>query len=224
MAQGIICITPITAFKDYFGLTIELALIDLGKLKEALLLPERYTVEKVERAFYNGYKDCAAITVSSPDIPEVVQGEPLPNVLPCHFSVIGSDSPNAYNISLQDILIDGVSAIREEDKERKVTIEIKEARGTHADARSKQFQGFAKLLFESLYDQFNNLHHQEDDGRDKEAEQTKKGILETIAEAGYDLLDHAIGYICNEMADVIPYREAAELIPDLTEWPKDKSP
>jgi hypothetical protein len=124
MPQGIICISPITAFKDTFDLTIDPTLIDLEKLKGALLLPNRYIIERVNKPAR--YRDSAEIIVSSPDIPES-QGE-MPNVSPCYLSTTDSESPKTYTVSLQDILINGVSAIREEDKQKKRIIEVKEVK------------------------------------------------------------------------------------------------
>lgn len=102
---------------------------------------------------------------------------------------------------------------KETDKEQAMT--------NTENPRQTQFQGFAKALFDQLYDQFNNLHYQEDDGRDKEAEQTREGILETIAEAGYDLAAHTIDQITLTTRELYTDRELLELIPDLTELPKD---
>lgn len=95
--------------------------------------------------------------------------------------------------------------------------------------RSTQFQGFAKLLFDELYDQFNNLYCQEDDGayqgRDKEAEQTRKDIQETIACRAYDLISHACSEIDMEQdarERSLLYVPMMESVPDMTEWPNEE--
>ena len=84
--------------------------------------------------------------------------------------------------------------------------------------RDEQFQGFAKLLFSGLYDQFNNLHYQEDDGEEKEAEKTKQGILDTIAEGVHDFAAHIRGHIYTQEVKQSSYE-----IPDMTEWPKEQA-
>lgn len=135
MSQGIICITDLAAFKDTFDLTIDPALIDLGKLKEALLLPDRYIIERVHKPLYL-YRDSAEIIVSSPDIPEW-QGETLPTVTPCHCYEHISEDGKTRTVSLSDILINGVSAIKEEDKKRKKVVVIKEVKDVSAIAHEK---------------------------------------------------------------------------------------
>lgn len=114
-------------------------------------------------------------------------------------------------------------------KEHKVIIGIKEVREVQDHPRNTQFQGFAEALFDQLYDQFNNLHYQEDDGRDKEAEQTREGILETIAEAGHDLAVHAVknAYDIDKHGNCGPLEDKEARIrvshlPDLTELPKEQ--
>jgi len=122
MAQGIIQVSPI-GLEDRIDLTIDPALIDLDKLKETLLLPDRYAVEQVRRGghYFKGHGYIEVI-VSSPDIPEV---ETLPSVTPIYTSESSKDF-KTRTVFLSDILVNGVSAIKEEDKERKATIEIKE--------------------------------------------------------------------------------------------------
>lgn len=204
MAQGIIQVSS-NAFKDYFDLTIDPALIDLGKLKEAFLLPERYQVDQVRRAAYWHIYDIEVV-VSSPDIPEVPDGKALPTITP-YFFAESNDDFRTRTTSLSDILIDGVSAIREEDKGRKVTIEIKEVIDAHADARNTQFQGFAKLLWEELF-RLNVIGARTYAGYAKKAERV-------IAQRAYDLAHHVV-------ENVSAYNMLS--IPDLTELPKDKSP
>jgi len=205
MPQGVIEISHPDAFKDHFDLTIDPALIDLDKLKERLLLPERYTVEQVRRSkpVYGIQRDCVEILVSSPDIPEA-QGE-MPNVTPCYFSVTSSDDPKTYTVSLQDILINSVSAIREEDKERKVIIEYNDAIEVKEDARNTQFAGFAKLVMGELLTYFGDFEDME----------------KIIAERAYDLVEHSVRYhLCGDKY----YRsleEKVKAIPDLTEWPSN---
>jgi hypothetical protein len=124
-SQGIIRIEPVLV-KDYIDLTADPALIDLGKLKEVLLLPERYIVEQVRRYMpYNLDKPIIEIIVSSPDIPEVAEGESLPIVLPW-YTYETSEDRKTKDVSLADIMINGVSTIKEGDKQRKVIVEIKE--------------------------------------------------------------------------------------------------
>ena len=94
------------------------------------------------------------------------------------------------------------------------------------NARDAQFAGFAKLLFDELYDQFNNLRCQEDDGtyeeRDKEAEQTRKNIQGNIASRAYNLAFHAALHINERDCDVLGFEEAVRRIPDMTEWPEEQ--
>jgi len=85
--------------------------------------------------------------------------------------------------------------------------------------RDEQFKGYAKLLFSGLYDQFNNLHYQEDDGEEKEAEKTKQGILDTIAEGAYDFAAHIRGHIYTQEV-----KQSSYAIPDMTEWPEEQQP
>ena len=49
---------------------------------------------------------------------------------------------------------------------------------------------YAESLYHKLYDQFNNLFIEYDDGREEEAAQTREDILETIAESTHDLSLH----------------------------------
>ena len=95
------------------------------------------------------------------------------------------------------------------------------------NARDAQFAGFAKLLFDELYDQFNNLRCQEDDGtyeeRDKEAEQTRKNIQGNIASRAYDLVCHACVHVNNEqMSQILGSLHPNAMIrnmPDMIELP-----
>lgn len=205
MAQGIIHIDGLDRFKDHFDLTVDPALIDLGKLKEALLLPERYTVEQVVRKRSNHF-DYAEITVSSPDI---LQGYPLPNVTPCYLNE-NSEDGKTKTISLHDILINGVSAIREEDKERKVTIEIKD---THA-SRDTQFMGFAKLLWDEISDIM-----AEATAYGREYSINESEIEYAIARRAYDFLKH--GFRESDVWHRKGLDAAVQSIPDLTEWPSE---
>lgn len=200
MAQGIIRIDALDEFKDYFDLTVDPALIDLGKLKDVLLLPERYTVEQVIRKRSNHF-DYAEITVSSPDI---LQGYPLPNVTPCYLNENSKDG-KTKTISLHDILIDGISVIREEDKERKVTIEIKGVRDLSSNPRDTQFMGFAKLLVEEIIWKVPaTIYPLEIDISDK--------LEKLLARRAYDLAHHVV-------ENVSAYNMLS--IPDLTEWPSN---
>lgn len=123
--QGIIRIEPVVV-KEYIDLTADPALIDLNKLKESLLLPERYVVEQVRRYMpYNLDNPLIEIIVSSPDIPEVPQGEALPIVW-FWYGYETSEDRKTKTVFLSDIRINGVSAIKEGDKQRKMTVEIKE--------------------------------------------------------------------------------------------------
>lgn len=98
--------------------------------------------------------------------------------------------------------------------------------GLVLDKRDTQFQGFAKLLYDELYDQFYNLRCQEEDmdymGRNKEAEQTRKEIKITIARRAYDLAYHAAFYIDERDCDVFGFEGAMQRIPDMTELPKEQ--
>ena len=101
--------------------------------------------------------------------------------------------------------------------------------------RDIQFAVFAKLLFDELYDQFNTLRCEEDDGdyegRNKDAEQTRKNIQENIARRAYDLVNHTIIELScqdaldfsNPNLDKYEYatNEMVSIIPDMTEWPKE---
>lgn len=120
--QGIILIEPIVV-RDYIDLTADPALIDLGKLKDVLLLPERYVVEEVRHIHV--YYDLALIIVSSPDIHKVPEDEELPHVTLCCLHENCGDG-KTRTVSLADIKINGVSVIKEEDKQRKVIVEIKD--------------------------------------------------------------------------------------------------
>lgn len=200
MAQGIIQVSP-SAVQDFIDLTVDLALIDLGKLKDVLLLPERYTVEQVrhnEFSILNGYVE---VVVSCSDIPEVTQGETLPSVTPW-FSCEFNEDYKTRTIFLSDIKIDGVSAIQEDDKDRKVTMEIKEVRDAHADARDTQFQGFAKLLMDGLLPYFGDFEDME----------------RIIAQHAYGLVEHTLKH-----APLTEYEAKAEDVPDFTEWPKEEA-
>lgn len=90
------------------------------------------------------------------------------------------------------------------------------------NARTTQFAGHAQAVYDKLYDQFSNLFIEVDDCRDAEAEQTRKNILETIAESDYDLACHAIEHsgLVPRSADSV--REYILNVPDLTELPKEK--
>lgn len=94
------------------------------------------------------------------------------------------------------------------------------------NARDTQFQNFAKLLYESLYDQFSNLFVEEDDGDMEKAKQTNKGIQETIARRVYDLVEYACVNINNEQVKQIRMslhpNAMIRAIPDMTELPKDR--
>jgi hypothetical protein len=123
MAQGIINVS-LSALEGIIDLTIDPALIDLGKLKEILLLPDRYTIDRVAKSAWR--KDCVYITVSSPDIPSMKNhSEMLPIVTPFYCSENGEDHKTRI-FSLLDIKVNDVSIIREEDKGRKMTVDIKE--------------------------------------------------------------------------------------------------
>src|SRR5580765_5672815 len=127
MAKGIICITPI-AIKEDIDLTVDPSLVDLDKLKEVLLLPERYVVEEVKHGHLqlrNVYHDYVEITVSSPDIPEVSEDEALPDVMPCYLCE-NSEDRKTSTISLEDIKVNNISVIKEDDKKLKRAIKIKE--------------------------------------------------------------------------------------------------
>jgi hypothetical protein len=91
--------------------------------------------------------------------------------------------------------------------------------------QNTQFSGHAKTVYEKLYDQFSNLMIQESDGsyqgRDKEAEQTRQGIIETIAECDYDLVKHTVEHIDPKDLDVLGIEETVQRIPDLTTWSKE---
>jgi hypothetical protein len=214
MPQGIICISPITAFKDTFDLTIDPALIDLGKLKEALLLPDRYTVERVNKPIYGPYRDCAEIIVSSPDIPES-QGESLPTVTPCYLSTTSSEAPKTYIISLQGILINGVSAIREEDKEHKRIRGFKEVKDLSArSARDTQFRGFAKALVTEITDEVRVIISPlNTDISDK--------LEKLIARRAYELAKHVIDNLRANYMEDWKTKQIMPKIPDLTKWPRN---
>jgi hypothetical protein len=200
MAQGIIRISP-SALKGIIDLTVDPALIDLGKLKEALLLPERYTVEQVKpgpRYYYSSGHDVDVI-VSSHDIPAMKNhSEMLPLVIPFYYSE-NSEDRKTVTISLVDIMINGVSAIKEEDKGRKMTVDIKETK-EEKNARDTQFQGFAKLVMSELLVYFGDFDDME----------------RIIARRAYDLVAHTLDH-----APVTEYECKAKDIPDLAEWPKE---
>jgi hypothetical protein len=226
MPQGIICVNPISAFKDYFDLTIDPALINLGKLKEALLLPDRYTVERVHKPIYGPYRDSAEIIVSCLDIPEIAAGEALPTVTPCYLNE-NSEDFKTRTISLSDILINGVSAIKEEDKACKVNMGIKElaeesddCAGSEAlevlqDPRDTQFAGFAKLLWDELEAairrDFNGGIPEGKTWRGKCIPAWQKIITRRF----YDFAGHVMGIPQSASA----LEELVSFVPDLTEWP-----
>lgn len=209
MAQGIIQVSP-SAVEEFIDLTIDPALIDLGKLKDVLLLPDRYTVEQVrhrEFCILNGYVE---VIVSSPDIPEVEEDAMLPHVSPCYCYEHISEDGKTRTFFLSDILINGVSVIREEDKERKVTIEIRDVRDPHADARDTQFMGFAKLLVTEIINQVPaTIYPLEIDISDK--------LEKLLARRAYDFARHVL--------DPMGWRGLSEAIlkdtPDLTAWPSN---
>src|SRR5882762_5052019 len=124
MPQGIIQVSPV-GLEDLIDLTIDPALIDLGELKEVLLLPDRYTVEQVkpDKFHYQDGHGYVEVIVSSPDIPEVPDGEALPIVTPCYLSEPSEDF-KTRTVSLDDIMVSATSALKEEDKQRNRVIEI----------------------------------------------------------------------------------------------------
>lgn len=211
MAQGIIQVSP-SAVEDFIDLTIDPALINLSKLKEVLLLPDRYTVEQVrhrEFCILNGYVE---VIVSSPDIPEIEESAKLPYVSPCYCYEHISEDGKTRTFFLSDILIDGVSVIRGEDKERKATMEIKEVKDAHVNARDTQFQGFAKLLMRDL-DAVNTTTY-------ASLDKAKEAYELVIARRLYDFAKHAFYELDIYRSGSLD--RAVQCIPDLNKWPKEE--
>lgn len=204
MAQGIIQVSP-SAIKDFIDLTIDPALIDLGKLKEVLLLPDRYTVEQVrhrEFCILNGYVE---VIVSSPDIPEVEDGKALPSVTPW-YSCDYTEDYKAKAWFLLDLKINDASAIREEDKQHKFMVEVKDVINVRRDM---QFQGFAKLLMRDLDAVSTTTYASLDKAREAYAL--------VVARRAYDFVKHALRE--SDVWHAKGLDAAVQSIPDLIEWP-----
>lgn len=94
--------------------------------------------------------------------------------------------------------------------------------------RDKQFQGFAKALWDEIggmQDSFceecgTGLHSLAKD-MDR-AEILDRSIQQLIARRVYDLVRHAALHIDDHACDVLGFEEAMRLIPDMTELPKEQ--
>lgn len=93
--------------------------------------------------------------------------------------------------------------------------------------RDTQFAGFAKLLFAEVEDMFANRDSAYDDCDDEREQKAINDICSVFAERAYNLVLHTLwrttpagGSTIREYKG-LTVEEIANLIPDLTEWPKD---